>query len=168
MLKHILFALTLCFFIACQPSASTEQTETASADTESSLSFHGAEIDTVGAVSLEELVSAVAQRGEVSDLKIKGEVQQVCEVKGCWMTMDLADGSKMRVRFKDYGFFVPTTSAHKIAYMEGIAKVDTTSVEDQRHYAMDGGMSEEEAIASITEPKVGISFEASGVVLAQP
>ncbi|MGA1464178.1 MAG: hypothetical protein DA446_05805 [Bacteroidetes bacterium] len=48
----------------------------------------------------------------------KGEVTQVCQSKGCnlWLT----DGEQqVRIRFKDYAFFVPTNSAGKEAVVRG-------------------------------------------------
>ena len=38
---------------------------------------------------------------------IKGVVKEVCQEKGCWMTMTLDNGDEMRVTFKDYKIFVP-------------------------------------------------------------
>ena len=83
------------------------------------------------------------------------------------MTMPLDGDKEMRVTFKDYGFFVPKDCAGKTAVIQGKAYLDTTSVEDLRHYAMDGGMTEEEATAKYTEPEVAISFEATGVALLE-
>ena len=80
------------------------------------------------------------------------------------MKMDIGDGKEMRVSFKDYGFFVPTNLGGETATIEGIAKITTTSVEDLKHYAEDGGQSEEE-IAAITEPEVAISYVATGVII---
>ena len=47
---------------------------------------------------------------------------------------------------------------------EGKAFVKETSVEELKHYAEDAGKSKEE-IAKITEPKLEMSFEASGVLM---
>jgi hypothetical protein len=76
----------------------------------------------------------------------------------------LGDGEEMRVTFKDYGFFVPLDAAGKTVIMEGKAYYDTTSVDMLRHYAEDAGESPEE-IEKITEPKLELAFEATGVLL---
>lgn len=157
MLKNIVFTLSLLFCAVCYSLTASAQ----------ALSYHGARIDTTGAISPDQVMATIKQSGGSAQVKVKGEVQEVCKAKGCWMTMNLSNGEEMRILFKDYGFFVPTNAEHQIAYMEGVATIKTTSVETLRHFAMDKGMSEEEAKASITEPKTGISFEASGVVLAQ-
>ncbi len=127
-------------------------------------SFHGLRIDATDAMPVADLQAAVNETGSL-DVKISGPIEAACQAKGCWMTMPLADGTNMRVRFKDYGFFVPKDSPGKNAIVEGRAYTDTTSVEDLRHYAMDGGMSEEEAAEKYTEPKIEIAFEATGVII---
>ena len=109
-----------------------------------------------------EFVNTVKKEGKTS-AKVAGEVTNVCQMKGCWMTMRV-DGQEMMVRFKDYGFFVPKDAAGKIAVVQGQAKVDTVDVATLRHYAEDAGQPKEE-IEAITEPEVQLSFEADGVIL---
>ena len=71
----------------------------------------------------------------------------------------------MHVTFKDYGFFVPKEGMEdKEAIFEGIAFVDTLSVDMLRHYAEDEGKSQEE-IDAITEPELAYTFEAIGVII---
>jgi hypothetical protein len=74
------------------------------------------------------------------------------------------DGTTMRVTFKDYGFFMPKDCSGKTAIVEGIAKVEVTSIEDLKEYAKDDGQSKED-IAKITEPQKELVFEAKGVIL---
>ena len=81
------------------------------------------------------------------------------------MTIDMGEGQEeMRVKFKDYGFFVPVDCGGSEAVFEGTATVTETSVADLQHYAQDAGASEEE-IAAITEPKQEITFLANGVAI---
>src|SRR5690606_33552349 len=124
---------------------------------------YGAEVAIAGVVSPAEMVLAVEKDGNFEG-KISGDIKEVCTKKGCWLTMDLPNGEIMRVTFKDYEFFVPTTSKGYPIILEGIAVLTETDVETQRHYAEDGGMSNED-IAKITEPKREITFEATGVVI---
>jgi len=98
--------------------------------------------------------------------KFRAIVSDVCQAKGCWMKVKLKDGQESMIRFKDYGFFVPMDITGKEVIVNGAAFVASMSVEDQRHYAKDGGRSEVE-IAKITEPKKTYSFEADGVLLAK-
>ena len=112
--------------------------------------------------------SEVFQGLKVSDsltTQMKGTIMEVCQAKGCWMKVNLSDEKEVFVKFKDYGFFVPTDSQGKEVIMNGLAFIEEMSVEDQRHYAMDKGASEEEA-KQITAPKRTLRFEADGVYIS--
>jgi len=92
------------------------------------------------------------------------EVLEVCQAKGCWMRLSLDNGQEAMVKFKDYGFFVPKDITGKKVIVNGNAFVNEMSVEEQKHYAKDGGQSDEE-IAKITAPKKTFGFLADGVLL---
>ncbi|MBO0321954.1 DUF4920 domain-containing protein [Muricauda sp. CAU 1633] len=96
--------------------------------------------------------------------QMTGTIKEVCQVKGCWMNITLDSGDEVFVRFKDYGFFVPTDATEKTVFMNGLAFLEEMSVEDQKHYAKDSGASEEE-IAQIKEPAHILRFEADGVLI---
>lgn len=95
-------------------------------------------------------------------VQLKGTIAEVCQARGCWMNVNLMDGGKVFVKFKDYGFFVPMDSAGKEVILDGMAFVEEMSVKDQQHYAKDKGATEQEA-AKITAPKRTFRFEAAGV-----
>ncbi|KPM49528.1 DUF4920 domain-containing protein [Jiulongibacter sediminis] len=103
---------------------------------------------------------------EMKDMtvEVKGEVVEVCQVKGCWMKIKMDNGETMRVTFKDYGFFMPKDLAGNSIIFKGVPTVATTSVEDLQHYAKDAGRSDAE-VAQITQPKVEMTFEATGVLV---
>lgn len=96
----------------------------------------------------------------------RGTVTEVCKAKGCWMKVALENGEETMVTFKDYGFFVPKDLAGKEVVINGLAFIDEMSVEDQQHFAEDGGESAE-AIAKITAPKKTYSVIADGVILEE-
>lgn len=128
-------------------------------------SYHGLRIDPSPAVSLSDFISNIDKAELPQQVTLSGTVEAACQAKGCWMTLPINDKETIRVRFKDYGFFVPLESAGKKATMAGRISADTMSVDMLRHYAIDGGMSEEEAKRTITAPKVEWAFEATGVIL---
>ena len=98
--------------------------------------------------------------------KVEGEVITSCAMKGCWMDMKMADGSTMKVRFKDYGFFVPTKGLEgKRAVIQGAATREVVDVATLKHYAEDAGKSKEE-IEKITEPQNNLMFLADGVLIS--
>ena len=107
---------------------------------------------------------AVMQKNPTMKLKVKGIIDDVCKEKGCWLTMKLPNGETMRVTFKDYGFFVPKDVKGKEIVVEGVAKIDSISIEAQRHYAEDSGLSKEE-VQKITTAKQQLAFEAKGLVI---
>lgn len=164
--QFVIVAIGLALGTACQNQKSETLieeigTEVSAADTIPG--NYGANLDLAGVVSPSEMVLVVEKEGNFEG-KISGEIKEVCTKKGCWLTMDLPNGESMRVTFKDYEFFVPTTSQGYPIILEGVAVLTETDVETQRHYAEDGGMSKEE-VEAITEPKREITFEAVGVMI---
>ncbi len=125
----------------------------------------GEKISAKGALTPTEFVTEVEGKGEAKT-KLKATINDVCQVKGCWMTLDMGNGQEVMVQFKDYGFFVPTDVAGKTAVVAGHAFVDTVSVETLRHYAEDAGKSKAE-IEAITQPEQRISFMADGVIIEE-
>lgn len=123
----------------------------------------GAEIDDEDAQPVSELLTMMGDQEEL-EVKLVGDVDAVCQAKGCWMTMNLANGEDMMIKFKDYEFFVPKDCAGKEAVVAGVARRTTVTVEELRHYAQDAGKSEEEIMA-ITEPEESIEFVADGVII---
>ena len=116
--------------------------------------------------ALDELVGDVRQRDSLTAV-VSGEVVQVCQNKGCWMTLravdtTLAGAEPLTVRFKDYGFFMPKDLAGHRVVAAGTAHRRVVPVDELRHYAEDAGESPE-AIAEITEPEESLEFIATGV-----
>jgi hypothetical protein len=79
--------------------------------------------------------------------------------------MILVDGdTKVRVTFKDYGFFMPKNLAGSKVVLEGILSEEVLSEKDARHYAEDAGKSKAE-IAKIKGDQRELGFEATGVLV---
>lgn len=163
---NILF-LFLVLFLACK-----EQNKKIEIKNESNitvdLSSYGQQINEIGAIGSGEMLKEY-QKLTMEDTittKFSATVKDVCKAKGCWMKLKLDDGQETMVQFKDYGFFVPKDIIGKKVVVNGLAFVEEMSVEDQKHYALDAGKSEEE-IAKIMEPKKSYSFEADGVLIKQ-
>ena len=97
-------------------------------------------------------------------IRIEGEVLSTCPMKGCWMKVK-ADKDTILVRFKDYGFFVPTDGVKgNKTIINGKIKVDTLSIDLLRHYAEDAGKPQDE-INKINNPEVSLTFLADGVII---
>ncbi len=159
MLKStFLLAIFTTFLFACgseQPADTTVQT--------GQPQTFGEAITADGAITMPEMVAKLQGADSVA-VKVKGTVESVCQVKGCWVNLRDDQAGEMFVKFKDYAFFLPKDIAGREVVMEGYAFREKTSVEDLKHYAEDEGKSKAE-IDAITEPKDELKFMASGVVL---
>ena len=127
--------------------------------------YYGKKIDGKGAVSVTELPKRMEG---VQSLKIKlqGKIGAVCQKKGCWMTMDLGNGQTMRIKFKDYAFFVPLDVAGATAVVEGVATKEVVSEAERKHYMEDAGKSKDE-IAKVQGEQSTMTFEAEGVLITK-
>ena len=160
-MKHLLFLVLAlaAFTVRAQEPASPE------VRTGDFVSY-GDAIDAQGAISMAEFEKAAMDKDSLQT-KITAEILHSCARKGCWMDVKMADGSSMKVRFRDYGFFVPTKGLEgKEVVMQGRAKKDVTDVAMLQHYAEDAGKSKEE-IAAITKPETSWTFEADGVLIKE-
>jgi hypothetical protein len=126
-------------------------------------STYGAVITPDGAIDAAAL-PAQLEKSDALNTKIIGTVVSVCSKKGCWMNVKINDKENVFVQMKDYGFFVPTALVGKTVVIEGEAKMKTTSVTEQKHYAEDAKKPQAE-IAAITEPKKEVSLMANGIVV---
>lgn len=161
-LFYLLVPATL--LISCGSSEEKTKEETTETDSTATSDYKaGEDVTEEGALTSEAMLEAMKGKDSI-EVKVSAKINSVCTVKGCWMQLDLGNSTEMRVTFKDYAFFVPMDADGKTATVQGWAKVDTTSVEDLRHYAKDAGKSKEEQ-EKITEPKAELSFVASGVLI---
>ena len=103
---------------------------------------------------------------EKFNAKLKAKVTDVCQMKGCWMKLDIGNEKDIMVNFKDYSFFVPKNIIGKKVIVSGEAFKRNISVDELKHYARDRGENES-AISLIVEPKEIYSLTAKGVVLLQ-
>ncbi|MCC3152499.1 DUF4920 domain-containing protein [Hymenobacter sp. BT770] len=124
---------------------------------------YGVAISPEGAVPMSALATALGSR-DSAQLKLIGKAQAVCQAKGCWMTLPTADGKQMRVRFRDYAFFVPKDLSGHNVVVSGWAHRSTVPKTDLQHYAKDAGKSSKE-IAAITQDEQQLTFLADGVLV---
>jgi hypothetical protein len=94
---------------------------------------------------------------------IEGTVAEVCENKGCWMFV--TDGKeKIRVDFKNYGFFVPWGSEGKRVRVEGKVYKKTVDKNVAKHWAEDQ-KSPDVRPEDITEDQVMVMLTAFAVTI---
>lgn len=171
-MKYFLnFLAVACFGLLLSTCAGSQE-QTADAASEESAATaevagtYGAEFDAADIVPADKLLATYAESQLVDTLHttLRGTVNEVCQAKGCWMTIAASDEQEMMVKFKDYGFFMPKDISGREVVMHGMAYYQITPVEELQHYAEDAGKSPEE-IAAITEPKRELRFLADGVQL---
>ncbi|HRH39394.1 MAG TPA: DUF4920 domain-containing protein, partial [Flavobacteriales bacterium] len=156
--KFIASACTIALLFACN----TAPTDALAQD--KTVKSYGDKITTDGAMSTADFMKAMDKTDSMA-VKLDCEIITSCTRKGCWMDVKLPNGEAMKVRFKDYGFFVPTKGLEgKRAVMQGYATKEVTDVATLRHYADDAGKSKEE-IEKITEPETNLMFLADGVLI---
>jgi hypothetical protein len=168
-MKRILFVLLVAtLVIACKNETKTEETTQEIQETQDmAYASFGDNIEAEGAISASEMVerfNALAI-GDTITAKVSAKINEVCQMKGCWMKLDLGNDQDVMVTFKDYGFFMPLNAEGEVI-INGKAFLKETSVDDLRHYAEDAGKSAKE-IAAITQPEKTFAFEADGVLLKQ-
>ena len=171
LMKHylIIFAFFLSF-VSCKQDETKQNTDLAQLESiQQEYKSFGKEITAENSLTANEMKQKFAslKAGDTIEVKFTTSVNSVCKMKGCWMTLDLpgTDEDPM-VKFKDYGFFVPKDIEGDEVIVEGIAFIEETSVEDQKHYAKDAGKTEEE-IEAISQPSKSYGFLADGVLLKQ-
>ena len=122
----------------------------------------GAGLTLTRPIALAEVVDD-PERFQEQQILLYGRVSDVCQRKGCWTI--LRDGSaRIRVRFRDYGFFLPTDATGAEAFVEGVVKVETLSERAARHYESE---SRDGDPASVQGPRREVGFTASGVRLVR-
>lgn len=99
-------------------------------------------------------------------VKVAGKVTDVCPKKGCWLSLEMPDNSKVFVKMKDYGFFVPVELIGKTVVIDAQAKLVKTSVDELKHYAEDAKKSKEE-VDAIKEDKEEIRLTANGILIVK-
>jgi hypothetical protein len=97
-------------------------------------------------------------------LLISGRVADVCQKKGCWTVLQDGEAS-VRVRFADYGFFLPTDCQGEQAWVEGNVVIRTLSEKEARHYEAESSNGDPDAIDG---PQREVGFVAAGVRFDPP
>lgn len=100
---------------------------------------------------------------------VQGKIVETCAHEGCWLTVDNGTDEPMLV-MTQHEFFVPIDGcAGYTATIEGVARKDIQSIEDQRNVLADAVSSAEDSLslasrqAAITTPKDTYRIDASSV-----
>ena len=166
MTKNTAILLVLSSFFACNTDKhehgdhEAEQIEAPASKTGN----FGEEISMDGALEVASIL--MENPGEEGvDVKVKGEILEVCQNMGCWVTLRLPNEKSVRVSTEEK-FFLPKDISGYTAIVQGKLNKKVTSVADLRHFAEDGGK-DEAYINSITEPKEEYTINAIGIMVLE-
>lgn len=112
------------------------------------------------------LAKAVEQHKDGETVLVTAKAESVCQSKGCWVMLTDGDLKNVRVKMKDYSFFVPKDLTGKTLVIEGVLSMTTTSEKDAKHYAKDAGASKED-IARIKGDTKSWGLLASSIRVAE-
>jgi len=162
---NLLFLTSILLFACNETPKNTEELRTDEVEALAEIKFQkfGKEITPKGAIEASEVFAKLEKEDSVF-VKVNTSVNEVCKKKGCWMTVSLNEETDMRVKFKDYDFFVPLNCEGRNTIIEGWAYKHEMSVATLKHYAEDGEATQEE-IDAITEPEIEYTFMADGVLM---
>lgn len=85
-------------------------------------------------------LAAALEKGaeQTGPYKVQADIEKVCKKKGCWFTLTAEDvDHPVRVKMKDYGFFVPRNVDGGAAVVEGTIEKRVVPQKEAQHYADD-------------------------------
>ena len=126
--------------------------------------------DSYGEASTDEAaIPAVALMADVSSylgqtVKIESEIVEVCQFKGCWLTLDTGTGYPIRVEVPrteagEYVYTVPKDIGRRRAIVSGTLVEKHLSDSERSHYAEDAGD------ASALPPPIILQITATGMLI---
>ncbi len=188
-----LFAMSA-LLLSCGETVETEETQEQEATTEATvetaveeeteeaenaIAFDGVEkgefklyghtdINTEDAVDSEAMFASFEEEGAFEG-KVNVEINEVCQMAGCWINIKKSDDETVKVFFRDH-FTIPIESSlGKEAVLYGNLVRDTMTVEFQKHLLDDskanGEEVSEEEYAAITEDKITVSFDCESILV---
>lgn len=154
-MKNIIFVLGI-LVMAFMPSEATGQ--------KGNVTDVGAPLSQKNVLNTQAAAEMYKKLGKKDTLTtaFRAKVKEVCQMKGCWVRLELSPEETVLVEFKDYGFFVPKDIAGSEMWVEGKAFINELSEGEHRHLARDSGASEKD-IKAIKGSRMMPGFEATGV-----
>ena len=99
-----------------------------------------------------------------SDVTVEGTVHAVCQMDGCWLTLQSLDGESIRVDVArtdggDYAFTVPTDISGRRVVAHGLLSIDDSDAATMREYSQDAGETMQPAALSMVARGVMVAPE---------
>ncbi len=165
-----IFLLLTLVLGACGSEQAADAPEAAATDALTPYDVYGETFSDEGAVPVQ---AVVAERDHYlgRSVKIEGTVAEVCQMAGCWLTLQTGDGDNIRILVArkengDYAFTVPKDISGRRVVVQGMLAEETLLEGTQRHLAEDAGRAvDNETLTPTTELQVtaqGVLVEKSG------
>ena len=170
MKRHVAIYLLLALALGACGSEQADAPEAAATDALTPYDVYGESFSDEGAVPVQ---AVVAEREAYlgRSVKIEGTVAEVCQMAGCWLTLQTGDGNNIRIlvaRKEDgnYAFTVPKDISGRRVVVQGMLAEETLLEGTQRHLAEDAGRAvDDETLTPTTELQVtaqGVLIEVRG------
>lgn len=114
----------------------------------------------------QKLAKLVKAGGSEHPVKVSAKIKSVCKKKGCWFTIGDEGIEDVRVRMKDYGFFVPKNCDGGDAVIEGVLTQREVPQDEAQHYA-DDAVKPGETPEKVTGPQKVFEFTATTVEISK-
>ncbi len=104
-------------------------------------------------------------------VKIEGTVAEVCQMAGCWLTLQTGDGDNIRILVArkengDYAFTVPKDISGRRVVVQGMLAEEILLEGTQRHLAQDAGRTIDDQTlvpkSELLETSQGVLIEVRG------
>ena len=118
---------------ACSNEQKSEDAGTDVVAEQAAPSLFGEEFNADGAADINSIDPSSIAESDSLDAVVYGTVKEVCQVKGCWMKLNIGNDIEVMVNFKDYGFFVPKDIVGKNVLVNGEAYKRTISINELKH-----------------------------------
>jgi len=148
-----LFIMTVCLLAGCETQRAVTDAE--SRATEAAPQIYGQLRQANGSVTPLAQIAADPTRYEGEEIRTEGEIQRVCQKRGCWLELADSSGSRVFVPMAGHAFVVPMDSIGEQALIEGTVRRRERSDAEREHLKSDG--------AGDSIPTV--SIEANAVVI---
>ena len=164
-MKKLLILPLLLLLAACQPGPEAVETPAEVVVPEGYEAF-GATVDVEGAVPVT-TVLATPDQFVGQEVKIEGEVSEVCQMRGCWATL-VTDAGTVRIQMprleddSDYAFTLPKDISGRTVVATGLLESRVIPADEQRHYDEDAGQAKE---ASAYQDKTEYTLKPTGVLV---
>lgn len=147
-----LFMITMCLLAACEARTASEPESGAEATVPKT---YGQLRQANGNVIPLAQIAADPTRYVGREIRTEGEIQRVCQKRGCWLELADSSGARVFVPMAGHAFAVPMDSIGERALVEGIVHRRERSDAERKHLKSDG--------AGDSIPAV--SIEANAVVI---